>query len=172
LDATPGPSWAQSALHTLVKLAFARLLQYNGHQHSSTKLTRLLKYCLHHYCPSPCKTIIYEHNIMSYQARPCRTDKAGSSERSREHVPTAPGTKELLKIYQKDSFETHLHGCAKGGSGSRSRQHVLNGAPTMLHGRDNSPLGRPDKTDHTTRGNTRHAHCTAKSWALGMATFT
>ena len=102
---------------------------------------------------------------MSYQARPCRTDKAGSigsSERSREHVPTTPGTKELLKIYQKDiCFETHLHGCAKGGSGSRSRQHVLNGAPTMLHGRDNgpgvfSPLGRPDKTVHTTSGNTRH----------------
>jgi hypothetical protein len=102
---------------------------------------------------------------MSYQARPHRNDKAGSigsSERSREHVPTAPGTKEWIKIYQNDiCCETHLHSCVKRGSGWRSRQHVLHGAPTMLHGRDNgpgvfSPLGRPDKTVHTTSGNTRH----------------
>ena len=50
---------------------------------------------------------------------------------------------------------------SKGGSGWRSRQHVLNGTPTMLHGRDNgpgvfSPLRRPDNTVHTTSGNTRH----------------
>ena len=95
--------------------------------------------------------------------------------------------KNYSQIYQKDSFETHLHGCAKAGSGSRSRQHVLNGAPTMQNGRNNglgvfSPLSRPDKTVHTTSDNTRHVWllrlprnldihttCTLRSKVLGHA---